>query len=249
MSSTETPVETPETTEAEAKEPIVTDEEKLSYLFPKTYRCIVCDKDFMDFELRKTKLRVISIDTDYMTRYHVINPNHYEVLFCSHCGYASLRNYFDKLTQRQQNMIKEKITPSYKPTEFPVPISMEHVLQKYKQTLLCASAVDAKPSQKAFINLKLAWVLREAGHRETELKFLREAYEGLKAAFTTERFPIGNMDEPTAKYVIADLARRLGEMAEAMRWIGDVVVAKGLPGSLKERASDLKDLIREGKTT
>jgi uncharacterized protein (DUF2225 family) len=182
-----------------------------------------------------------------MTRYHVVNPNHYDLLFCSHCGYAALRNYFDKITAKQQEMIKKNVSKDYKPMEFHMPLSMEHVISRYKQALLCASAIEAKVSQKAFINLKLAWVLREANQKELELRFLREAFEGLKTAFQTERFPLGNMDESTAKYVIADLARRVGEPAEALRWVGDVVVAKGIPGALKERAINLKDLIREGK--
>lgn len=226
-----------------------TEEEILAFLYPKSFHCLVCDREFMDFIVRKSKLKSIHVDTDFLTHYQVINPNHYEVLFCSHCGYAALHNYFSTITARQQIMIEEKITPNYKPMEFPMPLKMEHVIVRYKQALLCAAAIESKVSQRAFTSLKLAWVLRVSGHKELELRFLRQAFEGLKEAFQSERFPLGNMDEVTAKYVIADLARRLGDMGEAMRWIGDVVVSRGLPGVLKERASTLKDLIREGKTT
>ena len=227
-----------------------TEEEILSYMYTKEFECPVCEKLFMDFVIRRSKLRVLKVETDYHTIYKDIDPNHYEVLFCTHCGYATLNNYFDKITERQKAMIREKICVNYTPMEFPVPLSIENVIKRYRQALDCAAAIDAKASQKAFINLKLSWVIRaDKKLKEIELKFLRAAFDGLKEAFSTERFPLGAMDESTAKYVIADLARRLGEMGEAMRWVGDVVVARGIPSALKERASDLKDLIREGVRT
>jgi len=234
--------------ETKAMTPQEMEEELLSFLYTKQIHCPVCDKEFMDFMIRKSKLRATHTDTDFRTTYKTIDTNHYDVLFCYHCGYATLQNYFDRITERQQKMIREKITPHFRPMEFPMPLSLEHVSLRYKQALACADAIESKPSQKAFINLKLAWVLRGVKNKKLELKFLREAYEGLKKAFSTENFPLGQMDESTAKYVIGDLARRLGEMTDAMRWVGDVVIAKGIPSSLKERALNLKDLIREGKT-
>ena len=235
-----------------AVEPVAappTEELILSYLYPKTFNCPVCEKDFIDFVVRKSKLRTVKTDTDFMTVYKDIDPNHYEILFCSHCGYAQPHNYFDKITMRQQQMIREKITINYKPMEFPMPLTQEHVMLRFKQAILCADAIDAKVSQKAFISLRLAWVLRRNGNKDLEMRFMREAYDGLKQAFMTERFPLGSMDEPTAKYIIADLGRRLGDFGEAMRWVGDLMTAKGIPGMIKDRAVNLKDLIREGVTT
>jgi len=223
------------------------EKELLSYLYTKQFHCIVCDKDFMDFMVRSSKLRVSHIDTDFRKTYKGIDPTHYEVLFCCHCGYATLHPYFDKIIERQQKMIAETISSNFKPREFAMPLSMEDVLYRYNQAILCCDAINAKASQKAFICLKLAWIWRGEGNKQEELKYLKIAFDGLKEAFSTERFPLGSMDEPTAKYVIADLARRLSEPGEAMRWVGDVVIGKGIPGALKERALNLKDLIREGK--
>jgi len=226
-----------------------TEEEILAYLYPKEFSCPVCDRNFMDFILKKSKLRKVTTDTDFRAIYKDIDANHYEILQCSHCGYASLSSYFEKITDRQCKMIKEKVSPGYKPHEFPMPLTIQSVMERYKQALMCADAIEAKASHKAFLNLKLAWVLRGAGiNKDVELKYLRIAFDSLKEAFGSERFPLGAMDEPTAKYVIADLARRLGEMSEAMRWIGDVVVARGIPGAIKERAQLLKDMIRDGET-
>ena len=231
-------------------EPITppTEEEILAYLYPKSYHCPVCEKDFSDFAVRKSKLRTQKIDSDFYTRYFVMDPNHYEVQFCSHCGYAALANYFDRITDRQQTMIKEKITPHHKPVEFPMPLSMEHVIMRYEQAAKCAEAINAKPSQQAFIFLKTAWVYRSIDEKNKELGNLRIAYGGLKEAFSSENFPLGNMDETTAKYVIADIARRLGLFGEALRWVGDVIVAQGVSSAIKERALLLKDAAKEGNS-
>jgi len=227
----------------------LTEEEILAYLYPKEFHCPVCEDPFTEFVLKKSKLRAIKVETDYHTIYKDIDPTYYDVLFCTNCGYAAMTSYFDKITERQQKMIKETVSVNYTPTEFPVPLTIDCVIKRYKQALLCANAINAKASQKAFINLKVAWILRDTKHKDIELKFLRDAYEGLKEAYSAERFPLGAMDESTAKYVIADLARRLGEMGEAMRWVGDLVVAKGLQSGLKERALVLKDLIRDNVRT
>ena len=223
-------------------------EDPLAYLFTKTVKCPVCEKEFIDFAVRKSKLRAINTDTDYRTHYKDIDPNHYEVLLCSFCGYAALDSSFSRITSRQQDMVKEKITPNHKPVEYPVPYSPQDVLTRFKKALECANAIDAKLSQKAVICLKTAWVYRDMGDQKNETLFLRGAYKGFSDAYTTENFPMAGMDEHTAKYMMAELARRVGLTEDALRLISDVVVARGIRGGLKERALALKEMIRESES-
>ena len=227
---------------------VPTKEEVIAYLYPKKFTCTVCDGEFTKQMVRTTKLRVLQVDTDFRSAYRDIDPNRYEVILCSHCGFASLPTHFDKVVNRQKEAILQKIKPEYKHVEYEMPLSLEDTVAIYKQAFACADAMNAKVSVKAFLSLRLAWVYRDAGRKEEELLLIKDVYEGLKEAFSTENFPLGNMDEATAKYVIADMARRTGQMGEAMRWVADVVVAKGISSSIKERAGRLKDLIREGST-
>jgi uncharacterized protein (DUF2225 family) len=224
-----------------------TSDEILAFLYPRNIQCPVCGKDFTDFGVRKSKLRLEKTESDFRTRYHVVDPNHYEVNFCYHCGYAAISAYFDKITEKQQELVKKFITPMYKPREYPVPLSQTDVLSRYDFALSCCQAIYARDSQFAFTYLKKAWVYRDmVGMHEQELKTLREAFIRLKDAFSSENFPLGAMDEITAKYVIAELARRLGDFPEALRWVGDVVIARGISPTIKDRAVTLKELAKEG---
>ena len=222
--------------------------EEMSYLYPKKFTCTVCEGEITKQMIRTTRLRPLHVDTDFRSEYKVIDPNRYEVILCKHCGFASLPTHFDKVINRQKEAILTKIKPEYKHVEHELPYSLDAAVAIYRQAFACAEAMEAKVSVKAFLSLRLAWVYRHAGRKNEEIPLLKDVYEGLKEAFSTENFPLGNMDEATAKYLIADMARRTGQMGEAMRWIADVVVARGISGQIKERAGRLKDLIREGKT-
>jgi hypothetical protein len=209
--------------------------------------CPVCEKKFTDFAVRASKLRANTTDGDLRTRYHVIDPNHYEVQLCYYCGYTALAPYFLKITERQHDAIKKFITPMYSTQEYPVPYTPEMVINRYDQALACCQAIYAKNSQFAITYLKKAWVLRDMpGRKDDELKTINEAYIRLNEAFTTENFPLGAMDEITAKYMIAEMARRLGKFSEALRWVGDVIVNRDASPSIKKRADMLKEQARDG---
>ena len=219
------------------------------YFYPKKFTCPVCEKEFETRVVRESKLRAIGSDSDFLARYKDIDPNHYEVLCCPDCGYAALTTYFSNVTEKQQMVMKKALKKTFKQTKYSFPYTLDEVITRYEKALECAELLNVKVSQKAFIHLRLAWILRVAGERsDMERNSIKMAYDGLQEAYSNERFPLGNMDETTAKYLIADLARRLGKMGEAMRWVADVVVARGISPSIKDRAIRLKDMVREGKT-
>ena len=212
------------------------------YLYTKKFKCPVCEEDFNDVEVRRSKLRTQSVDTDFKTVYKDFEPTNYDVKQCTHCGYAALSAYFDKITERQKELIRKNITP---PSAEPnAPYDLNTTSARFEQAIKCVDVTSGKASQKALTALKLAWVYRSDGSNERlEKHYLRMAFTGLKEAYSTEDFPLGNMDEATAKYIIADTARRVGEFGEAIRWVSDVIVARGISSNLKDKAIDLKELI------
>ena len=53
------------------------------------------------------------------------------------------------------------------------------------------------------------------------------------------------MDESTASYLVADLARRSGNYEKASRWISQVITSRTTPDRVKEKARQIKELIKQ----
>ena len=119
---------------------------------------------------------------------------------------------------------------------------------------------NVKNSEKAFICLKAGWLLR--GKAETipdgtqglaELKhkaeneeraFLKNALDGFKTARENESFPMCGMDENTVDYLIAALSVEFGEYDTASKLISGLLVTRSANERLKEKARDLRELIK-----
>ena len=53
------------------------------------------------------------------------------------------------------------------------------------------------------------------------------------------------MDEYTVMYMVAELARRIGDVEEAKRWVSKVLVAKDANRRIKDKALALKEVLRK----
>ena len=78
-----------------------------------------------------------------------------------------------------------------------------------------------------------------------EKEFLKNAHEGFVTAFSKEDFPMCGMDEYTVMYMVAELARRIGNKEEAKRWISKVLVAKDANRRIKDKALALKEMLQQ----
>jgi uncharacterized protein (DUF2225 family) len=217
----------------------------MNYLYAKEFECEVCGKNFVNYIIRKSRLRLKDIELDLKTNYLMINANSYDVYLCPNCGYAALASHFNRITDNQRTLVLSNIKPFFKPREYPAPLSLQHAVERYKLALYSAVTIGTKAGIKAIICIKIAWLYRDIGDKENELFFLKYARIGLEDAYNTESFPIGNMDELTVSYMIGELSRRLGDFTTASKWISAVLVSKNAKRNLKERALSSKELIRE----
>jgi uncharacterized protein (DUF2225 family) len=220
------------------------DDNPMNYLYAKDFECPVCGKGFVNYIIRKSKLRLKDMELDLKANYLMINANSYDIYLCPHCGYAALASHFNRITDSQKAIILSDIRPFFKPREYPAPLSLQHSVERYKLALYSAVTIGSKAGIKAIICIKIAWLYRDIGDKENELFFIKNARTGLEDAYRTEPFPIGNMDELTVSYMIGELSRRLGDFATASKWVSAVVVAKNAKRNLKERARSSKELIR-----
>ncbi len=229
---------------AAADKPAAPADNPMNYLYAKEFDCPVCNKQFVNYITRKSKLRLKGMDLDLKANYHMVNANCYDVFLCPHCGYAALASHFNRINDRQKELVLQKIRPHFKHRDYPAPLSLEHAIERYKLALFTAVTIGTKAGLKAIICIKTAWLYRDKNDKANENLFIKHACIGLQEAYNSEPFPIGTMDELTVSYMIGELSRRLGDFATASRWVSAVVVAKNTKANLKERALSSKELIR-----
>lgn len=250
----------PEEEKGEKKNAAPTWQEQ-DYLFDKTQRCPICDKEFKTRTVKVGKDRLIGSDMDMRPKYEHVDMLKYDVIMCPACGYAALSRYFKFMTSHQAKLIKEKISANFKPRdeEKKEIYTYDEALERYKLTLANAIVKLAKPSEKAYICLKTAWLLRGKGEHldkedaeyekkkkeidEEERAFLKNALDGFLSARQTENFPMCGMDEPTVDYLIAVTAVKFEQFDVASKLISSVIVSTSASPRMKDRARALKDNI------
>lgn len=235
-------------------------------LFDKTYKCPICDNEIKSKTVRTGKAKLMGTDTDLRARYQGIDPLKYDTVSCPNCGYTAVTRFFSTITSPQAALIKEKISANFKPTDSAkTAISYEEAVETHKLALVNAIVKKCRASEKAYICLKLGWLLR--GQREElqnstegenfevkiselqneELEFLKNAYEGFVSAVSKEEFPMCGMDESTIDYLLAALAWENKKYDVASKLVSKVITSKIAKSNLKDKARDLKDLIISDK--
>ena len=233
------------------------------YLFDKKYKCPVCESDFEAKTVRTGKVRMKNVDIDLRPDYDELDQNKYDVIACPACGYAALGRYFPTLNKYQIDDIRVKICMNYKhePNREPV-YSYEYAKRLYQLALANAVVKKAKNSEKAYICMKTAWVIRgetqrldpeeegyEAKKKENdaqEKELLENALNGFIMARQSEEFPIAGMDSTTLDYLIAALAVETGEREIASKMISDILVSRTANSRIKDKARFLKEMLAEG---
>lgn len=230
------------------------------FLFDKSVTCPICDKEFKARTVKIGKAKLAGSDLDLRPKYEQIDLLKYDVIMCPNCGYAALSRFFKFLTSPQAKSIQQAISASFKPqTETKEIYTYDEALERYKLTLANAIVKQARPSEKAYICLKTAWLIRGKGeHLDKELpdydeqmkqieaeenEFLKNAFDGFLAARQTESFPMCGMDEPTVDYLIAVLAMRFEQYDVSSRLITGIITSNTANPRMKDKARDVKEML------
>ena len=230
------------------------------FLFDKSYTCPICENEFKARTVKIGKARLIGSDLDLRPKYEQVDLLKYDVIMCPACGYAALSRFFKYVTSPQAKNIKAAISESFKPQQEQKEIyTYDEALERYKLTLVNAIVKQAKSSEKAYICLKTAWLLRgKAEHLDKSLpdyeaqkkqcedqenEFLRNALEGFLAARQTEGYPMCGMDEPTVDYLIAVTAMRFEQYDVSSRLITGILTSPNANPRMKDKARDIKEML------
>lgn len=231
-------------------------------IFDKSFVCPVCDSSFTAKIVKTGKAKLLGTDQDLRARYEGIDPAKYEVLLCPNCGYAALSRYFSGITSAQAKLIREAISQNVHINTYNNEVySYEQAMERYKLTLVNAVVKKAKASEKAYICLKSAWLvrgyaesLREAGKNDEKLlknlaqqeaEYLENAYKGFLDARQTENFPMCGMDEITVDYLLAALAVGNKKYDVASKLVASLLTNNAASTRIKDKARDLKEQILE----
>lgn len=233
-------------------------------IFDKTYTCPVCDQEFKAKTVKSGKVKLLALDTDLRPVYQDMDPLKYDAIVCPYCGFAALNRFFKYVSSAQIALIKKNITASFRGIKDEGTIySYDEAIARHKLALVNAIVKKSKTSERAYTCLKTAWIIRgKTEHlpkelpdyttqlvslEREEIDFLSKAYAGFDEAFSKEDFPMCGMDDPTITLLMAELARRIGKFDEAGRWISKVLISRDANERIKQKARDIKDLIKEQK--
>ena len=216
------------------------------FIFLKNYTCPVCGKEVKNPTVKSSKARLVGSDPDLRPVYEVIDTLKYDVVMCNHCGYAALERYFNSVTQIQKQHIQAKICPAYKAKEWSPTFSYEDAFFRYRMALANTIAKQAPDSERAYVALKSAWVLRswrqslgkeEAAKQEKLAKqeddLLKNAKEGFQQANMKEDYPICGMDEATVDYLVAALSAHCGEYEGAVKLLSGIIANREVNARVK----------------
>ncbi|MDR1700293.1 MAG: DUF2225 domain-containing protein [Lachnoclostridium sp.] len=234
------------------------------FLFDKTFECPVCDFEFKSKMIRTGKVKLLAVDLDLRPRYQGVDCLKYDAIMCPRCGYTALSRYFSFVMAKQVKAIKTEISQTFtNPEPEMTTYSYDTAISRHKLALLNAVVKNAKCSEKAYICLKLSWLLRGKQEellqvkkqddeevkklKEEELKATAKSHEGFTAAFSTEIFPMCGMDQYTVMFLVAVMSFRLGKKEETMRWISEIMIAKDAQPRIKDKARDLKELVMKAR--
>lgn len=231
-------------------------------IFEKSFKCPVCDKEFKNKTVKIGKAKLKGTDLDLRPKYEIIDTIKYDVILCPHCGYSALSRYFQYITGPQAKLIKANISASFvnKPDKGDT-TEYDEAIEKYKLALANAIVKRSKSSEKAYICLKMAWVVRGkkealdkndkdyesklAQCKEEEDELLQNALDGFLAARQSEGFPMCGMDESTVDYLIAAESIHFGQMDVAAKLVAGILSSPVANKRMKEKARYLKDIMVE----
>ncbi|MCM1467267.1 MAG: DUF2225 domain-containing protein [Alistipes sp.] len=233
------------------------------FIFDKTMTCPVCGKQFKTKTVRVGKAKLVGTDTDLKPIYAGFEPLKYDVIVCSHCGYAATSKSYGHITPGQAKLIREGISVSFKeiPDDENNIYTFYDAIDRHSLALANVICMKGKNSEKAYICLKMAWLYRSmvAGLsaddqtvaklrkdcQEEEQKYLQSAYEGFSLSYTKEVPPICGMDINTVTLLLADLARKCGDKTASRRYIEAILISKDANSRMKEKAREIKELLEQ----
>lgn len=237
---------------------VVSKVEEKDLIYDKTFSCPVCGQNFTSKIMKTGKAKLLGMDDDLRPRYDGIDAVKYDVELCPSCGYAAISRFFPNITSGQAKLIRDNISKTVRLHPFDgETYTYEDALERYKLALISTVVKRGRASEKAYVCLKSAWLLRgyaeyltENGEevdakslKPQEDEYLLNAYNGFVEARQSETFPICGMDEITIDFLLAELAFYLKKYDVSSKMVASILISVSANNRIKDKARDLKERI------
>lgn len=226
------------------------------FIFDKKIVCPICNREFTTKQVKTGKARFLGTDEDLRPRYSGIDTIKYDVLLCTHCGYAAVSREFNNVTPKQRQVIRTEIGEKFHASLPEQRVySYDLAIRRYKMALLTAMTKPAKLSECSYLCLKLAWLYQGAAeeinqqeepdesriekYQKGAAQYKKEAYEGFEQALAKEYPPICGMDEATVSYLMSVLAYECGDFDNSQRYAYMVIGSGNASAKIKNRQREL----------
>ncbi len=246
--------------EAKVHKEVVLSEE--DFIYDKSFKCPVCETSFTSKIMKTGKAKLVKTDFDLRPVYEAVAAEKYDVLLCPRCGYAALGRYFPYMLPAQAKLIKEKISSNIQLPKYNDPTySFEQAVERYKIALACSVVKRSKSSEKAYVCLRMSWLLRSYREylegqdgdnkelmeslRAQEQEYGENAYKGFLDARSSEDVPIAGMDSTTLDYLLAQLSFHFKDYQTCARMVSGILTSPSANPRIKDKVRTLKEQLAE----
>ena len=194
-----------------------------SHCFMVEKPCPVCMKSTRVIKTR-SRLIVQKTDEDFCVHYKDFNPYYYKIWVCEHCGFAAdEKTFLTKLPERTRAKLWEFLSQKKLDIEFTEERGLPEAIASFQLAISYLDLIHAPLSKKASMHLQLAWIYRENGDKELEEEYMLKAAEFYDQSLTQERYPVGNMTDNAAMYVVGAIYYRLGDYEKCAQHLSRII--------------------------
>ena len=220
------------------------------YTFVVTKECPVCGQSTRVVKVR-SRISAVKTDLDYCIHYENFNPYFYRIWFCEHCGYAADEKHFlARLSPKKRDKLWNFLGRRHMAMEFTEERGVPEAVASFMLAIHYAELTGESANMLATLHLNLAWVYRYSEEREKEVAEMQKAAELFDLSLSKERYPIGNMSDDMAIYLVGAIYYMLGDKDRATQYLSRLISDQGVrvtDRKLYERTRDLWQDIRAEK--
>lgn len=201
---------------------------KITPFYKKGITCIHCENKYRTTKIRSRFVRVSSYETDFKPLYAdpSVNPLYYNVAVCPQCGFSFTEDFSPYFAPGTKEDIFKQLSEKWQKRSFEEERSVKEAIETYKLAYLSATLKKEKSLSIAGLALRISWLYREEENIEEELRFMAIARNLYTTAYSEGDHIGTQMSEIRILYLLAELARRIGDEAEAIKGFSRVIEAQ-----------------------